>query len=349
MSETSETNVGKPGLLEALNKGPVICAEGYLFEMERRGYLSANAFIPEVVLDDPQALEQLHRDFVHAGSDVVLAFTYYVDREKLKVLGHEEILEKMYKDALTIAKKVADETHTLLAGNISQTNVWKPNDKEAARKTTAMFREQARWSKEGGADFIIAETISYLGEARLALQEIKRVGLPAVVNLALDANGLLRDGGKPEDGCQQLVDSGADVVGLNCFRGPQTMLPYLRRIRKKIKANLAALPVAYRTTTNQPTFHVLTDNEGNKAFPVNLEPFICTRDEMAEFAREAIRLGVSFLGGCCGTAPYHVRAMAEALGRRVEASKYSPAELTEEQKRLFIPIASCHKDNLCFD
>jgi betaine-homocysteine S-methyltransferase len=152
-----------------------------------------------------------------------------------------------------------------------------------------------------------------------------------------------------KDGCQELVDSGADVVGLNCFRAPQTMLPYLRRISKKIKTNLAALPVAYRTTTQEPTFHVLTDKEGNKAFPVNLEPLICTRNEMAEFTVEAVKLGVNFIGGCCGTAPFHIRAMAEALGRRVEASKYSPAELTEEQKRLLIPIASCHKENLCFD
>ena len=63
------------GLLERLDKGPVICAEGYLFELERRGYLQAGAFVPEVVLDHPEVVAQLHRDFVHAGSDVVEAFT----------------------------------------------------------------------------------------------------------------------------------------------------------------------------------------------------------------------------------------------------------------------------------
>jgi betaine-homocysteine S-methyltransferase len=345
----AEVTIKELGLLGALEQGVVICAEGYLFEMERRGYLSANSFIPEVVLDDPQALEQLHRDFVHAGSDVVLAFTYYVDREKLKSLGHEEILEEMYRQALKIAKNVSDETHTLLAGNISQTNVWRPNDKEAERKTIAMFEEQVRWSREGGADFIIAETLSYLGEANLALQAIKEVGLPAVVNLALDVDGVLRDGFEVEDGCQRLVDAGADVVGLNCFRGPRTMIPYLERITNKLDTHIAALPVAFRTTTDEPTFHVLMDGEGNIAFPVKLEPFVCTREEIAEFAKAAVALGVKFIGGCCGTAPYHIRAMAEALGRQVEASKYSPAELTEEQKKLFIPIATCHKESVCFD
>lgn len=337
------------GLLKALDRGPVICAEGYLFEMERRGYLQANLFVPEVVLDNPRTLEQLHQDFVHAGSDVVLAFTYYVDREKLKIIGREDVLEEMYTAALQIAQKVADETDTLLAGNISQTNVWKANDKEAERKTIAMFAEQARWSREGGADFIIAETISYLGEACLALEEIKRVGLPAVVNLAIDADGLMRDGYKPEDACQTLVDLGADVVGLNCFRGPRTMLPILERITERVKGNVSAVPVAYRTTADEPTFGVLSDKDGNKAFPIHLEPFTCTRDEMAEFASDANKLGINFIGGCCGTSPYHIRAIAEALGRKPEASKYSPAELTEEQKGLFIPVASCHKEDQCFD
>src|SRR5215472_631598 len=70
-------------------QGPVICAEGYLFELERRGYLQAGAFVPEVVLDHPEAVLQLHRDFVHAGSDVVEALTYHAHREKLRIVGKE--------------------------------------------------------------------------------------------------------------------------------------------------------------------------------------------------------------------------------------------------------------------
>jgi betaine-homocysteine S-methyltransferase len=72
----SEKQNPKMGLLERLDQGPVICAEGYLFELERRGYLQAGAFVPEVVLDHPEAVEQLHREFVRAGSDVVQALTY---------------------------------------------------------------------------------------------------------------------------------------------------------------------------------------------------------------------------------------------------------------------------------
>ena len=112
------------GLLERLDKGPVICAEGYLFELERRGYLQAGAFVPEVVLDHPEVVAQLHRDFVHAGSDVVEAFTYYAHREKLRIVGKEHLLEEMNRQALAIAKEVADESGALFAGDICNTNVY---------------------------------------------------------------------------------------------------------------------------------------------------------------------------------------------------------------------------------
>ncbi|TMH56875.1 MAG: homocysteine S-methyltransferase family protein, partial [Betaproteobacteria bacterium] len=81
-------------LLQRLDQGPVVCAEGYVFELERRGYLQAGAFVPEVVLEHPDVVAQLHRDFVHAGSDVVEALTYYAHREKLRVIGREGDLER---------------------------------------------------------------------------------------------------------------------------------------------------------------------------------------------------------------------------------------------------------------
>src|SRR3989454_3339493 len=107
-----------PGLLERLAAGPVICAEGYLFEFERRGYLQAGAFVPEVVLEHPELVEQLHREFAHAGSDVIEAFTYYGHREKLRLIGRERDLEPMNRMALKIARKVARDTGSLFAGNI---------------------------------------------------------------------------------------------------------------------------------------------------------------------------------------------------------------------------------------
>src|SRR5262249_56284892 len=97
----------KRGLLERLADGPVLCAEGYLFELERRGYLQAGGFVPEVVLENPEALAQGHREFVRAGSAVVDAFTYYGHREKMRLIGKEELLEPLNRQALELAHSEA--------------------------------------------------------------------------------------------------------------------------------------------------------------------------------------------------------------------------------------------------
>src|SRR5947209_19091196 len=110
MTATTLSNRTTPGLLDRLKQGPVICAEGYLFECERRGYLQAGAFVPEVVLEHSEVITELHREFVHAGSDIVEAFTYYAHREKLRLIGKEGMLEDLNRQALQIAKDVATES-----------------------------------------------------------------------------------------------------------------------------------------------------------------------------------------------------------------------------------------------
>ena len=319
---------GRKGLRERLADGPVICAEGYLFELERRGYLQAGAFVPEAVIDHPEVVERLHRDFVHAGSDVVEAFTYYAHREKLRIIGREGELEGMNRRALAMAKKVADETGTLFAGNISNTNIFDPTDRASQKAVRSMFEEQVGWAVDAGVDYIIAETFSYAAEAKLALDVIKSARMPACVTMAVHRKAVTTEGLAPEDAMRQLADAGADVVGLNCSRGPATMLPLLEKIAKAVKVPVAALPVPYRTTAEEPTFQALRDPNchclpGEMPFPVALDPFTCNRFEIAEFTKAAHALGVRYIGVCCGAMPHHIRSVAEALGRRPPASRYS--------------------------
>jgi betaine-homocysteine S-methyltransferase len=308
-----------------LKSGAVVCAEGYLFECERRGYLQAGAFVPEVVLEHPGVVSELHREFVHAGSDVVEAFTYYGHRAKLRVIGKEDILEPLNRHALTIAARVARETGTLLAGNVCNTNVYEPGT-PAEQEVRAAFEEQVAWAVEAGADLVIAETFSWLGEALLALETIRAAGLPAVVTFAVHKDGVMRDEVSPEDACRQAEQAGATVVGLNCIRGPRTMLPVLERVREAVSCEVAALPVPYRTTEAEPTMQSLRDpgRNGEQAFPTALDPYTCTRQELGEFAAEALALGVRYLGVCCGAGPHHIRAVAEAVGKAPPASRYSP-------------------------
>ena len=324
----------KRQLIERLNDGPVICAEGFLFEVEKRGYLAAGEFVPMVALEHPEALENLHKDFQHAGSDIVQAFTYNGHREKMRVIDKEELLEPLNRAALKIAKKIADNPidggePNLMSGNISNSNIWEQDDKKSHIEVESMFNEMVEWAVDEGADLIMGETFYYAEEAYKALEVIKKSGLPAVINIAPMAENIMRDGISIVDTCKELEQRGADVVGMNCFRGPATMLPYLKEIRKAISCHMAALPLPFRTTEENPTFFNLPDNNGctchaphGRTFPTALDPLYCNRYEMRAFFEEVNKIGIKLLGVCCGATPMHQREVAEAVGLIVPASKY---------------------------
>ena len=324
----------KRQLIERLNEGPVICAEGFLFEVEKRGYLAAGEFVPMVALEHPEALENLHKDFQHAGSDIVQAFTYNGHREKMRVIDKEELLEPLNRAALKIAKKIADNPidggePNLMSGNISNSNIWEQDDKKSHIEVERMFNEMVEWAVDEGADLIMGETFYYAEEAYKALEVIKKSGLPAVINIAPMAENIMRDGVSIVDTCKELEQRGADVVGMNCFRGPATMLPYLKEIRKAISCHMAALPLPFRTTEENPTFFNLPDNNGctchaphGRTFPTALDPLYCNRYEMRAFFEEVNKIGIKLLGVCCGATPMHQREVAEAVGLIVPASKY---------------------------
>ena len=312
-------------IAERLGSGPVLGAEGYVFELERRGYIKAGPFVPEVVLDFPDAVRELHREFLRAGSDVMVALTYYAHREKLRDVGREGDLEAMNRQAVRIAREVAAEGDALVAGNVCNTWAYDPDDPATKQAVRAMYAEQLGWAVEEGIDFVISETNDYLGEALIALEVIQNLGLPAMVTMAPTQPDQTRDGYGYAEACRILAAAGAQIVGLNCDRGPQTMLPLITAIREAVDCAVAIQPVPYRTHAAAPTMETLRSAAGDRAFPIALEPFGCTRFEMAAFAQQARELGVNYVGICCGAGPHHVRAMAEALGREVPAGKYSPS------------------------
>ncbi|XP_071818890.1 betaine--homocysteine S-methyltransferase 1-like isoform X1 [Apostichopus japonicus] len=323
------------GLLERLHSGEkVVVAEGYLFNFERRGFLQAGPFVPTVVLDHPELVRQLHEEFVRAGSDVVQALTYYANREKLSLIDRETDLEKLNRDALRIAKGVAVKTNTLLAGNICNTNIYDVEDPVNREKVKKMFKEQIDIIVEEGADFIIAETFVIFAEAMIAVEAIKEYGkgITSVVTLAPHLHNteqgqlLTVDNVEITEAIKKLESAGADVVGLNCASGPDTMLSYMELIKKAgVKAPLACVPVPYRTTPKEHTFMLLTDPvTGEFVFPTNLDCALCTRDDIYKFGRRCDELGIPYIGLCCGNAAAYTRTLCESIGRKPPASKYSP-------------------------
>ena len=310
-------------ILKLLKKDIVLGDGGALFEMERRGYVSAGPFTPEMSVEHPEALKQLQTDFARAGAQVLQALTYYAHEEKLKDIGKEGALAQINAAAVHIANDVAKDYGCVVAGNLANTWIYDPADSSSHTETRRQFDQQIEHQVSHGVDFFIAETLEYLGEAKIALEAIKATGKPAMITLGFKSSEQTLDRVVIEDAFRQLEDFGADIVGINCFRDPEGMIPLAARARKTVSCFVATQPVAYRCSAERPHFQIQKFQD-RIAFPLELDPFTLTRLEMARYALKAKEIGINYIGGCCGTAPHHLRAMAEALGRTVPNSQYSP-------------------------
>jgi betaine-homocysteine S-methyltransferase len=298
----------KKGILERLKEGPVVGDGGYLLELEKRGWVRAGPFTPEVALLNPNALRELHIEFREAGADVLQALTFYASRDKLATVGLEDRLEDLNRAAVRIAREVAGEK-CLVAGNISLTWMYEPNSATAADRVRKTFDEQLAVQVDEGVDFIVGETFSWLGEALIAVERGKATGLPTMVTICFENSDETAEGKSAEYAAKALIDAGADIVGMNCLRPPEHMLPSMEKMRKAVSGYLACQPVGYRTPKEKPDFTSLPE------FPLGLDPLQLTRKEMGEYARQAHEIGINYIGACCGAVAIHIREMAKVLGR----------------------------------
>ncbi len=150
----------KKGILERLKDGPVLGDGGYLLELEKRGWVRAGPFTPEVALTYPSALRELHVEFREAGAEVLQALTFYASRDKLATVGLEDRLEELNRAAVRVAREVAGD-QCLVAGNLSLTWMYEPGSPAAADRVRKTFDEQLAVQVDEGVDFIIGETFSF--------------------------------------------------------------------------------------------------------------------------------------------------------------------------------------------
>ena len=299
----------KKGILERLKEGPVLGDGGYLLELEKRGWVRAGPFTPEVALTNPEALRQLHIEFREAGAEVLQALTFYASRDKLATVGLQDRLEDLNRAAVRIAKDVAAD-RCLVAGNLSLTWMYEPESNAAKDRVRATFDEQLDVQVAEGVDFIIGETFSWLGEALIAVERAKKTGLPVMVTICFENQNLTAEGKTAAEAARALVDAGADIIGMNCLRPPEHMLASLEEMKKAVPdAFLAAQPVAYHTPADKPDFTSLPQ------FPFELDPLQLTRKEMGDYAERAHDIGVNYIGACCGSVAIHIREMARVLGK----------------------------------
>jgi betaine-homocysteine S-methyltransferase len=304
----------KRGILERLKDGPVLGDGGYLLELEKRGWVRAGPFTPEVALLHPDALRELHVEFREAGADVLQALTFYASRDKLATVGLENRLDELNRAAVRIAQEVAGE-RCLVAGNLSLTWMYEPNSPSAGDRVRRTFDEQLTIQVDEGVDFIIGETFSWLGEALIAVERAKKTGLPVMVTICFENKDQTAEGKSAAESAKALLDAGADIVGMNCLRPPGYMLRSMEEMRKAVSGYLACQPVAYRTPKEKPDFTSLPE------FPLALDPLQLTRKEMGDYARSAREIGINYIGSCCGSVAIHVREMAGALGKLSEDSR----------------------------
>lgn len=299
----------KKDILQRLAEGPVLGDGGYLLELEKRGWVQAGPFTPEVSVVHPEAVAELHREFLHAGAEVLTALTFYASEDKLSTVGLADSVEQINRAAVRIANDVASDGDALVAGNISLTWMYDPDDPKSADRVRELFDRQLAWQVEEGVDLVIGETFGALGEALLAVERIKAAGKVAMVTMSFEQEPRSHEGHSPAECARRLADAGAEIVGINCLRNPDTTLPLMEEVRAAVDAYVACQPVAYRTPQHSHDFTALPE------FPHGLETLQLSRSEMADYAVRACDLGIDFIGSCCGSVASHVRAMARALGK----------------------------------
>ena len=299
------------GILERLALGPVLGDGGYLLELEKRGYVQAGPFTPEVVIEHPEALMQLHREFMRAGAEVLQTMTFYASEDKLATVGLGGRVEDINRAAVEIAREVASEGQALIAGNLSLTWAYDRSDSKSADRVRALFDHQLEVQIDaGGVDFWIGETFGYLGEALLFVERARLTGQPVMATMSFEARPVQSyEGFDPGECARQLEQAGADIVGVNCLNGPAQQLPIASAMAGAVSCHVASQPAAYRTADDVIDFTAMP------AFPYGLDPLQLPRREMADFASEAKAAGVGYIGSCCGSVQAHVRAMAKALGK----------------------------------
>merc|ERR1712183_2451 len=306
----------KKSLLERLAAGPVIGDGGFVFELEKRGYVKAGPWTPEAAVENPEAVRQLHREFLRAGADVMQAFTFYASEDKLLNRGNnvgEKIgVDTINREAAKLATEVAEEGGALTLGGICQCPSYLTG--KGKEQVQVEFKKQIKMFEETGMDFLLCEYFEHIEEMEWAIEVCAATGKTVAASMCIGPDGDLH-GVSTEECAVRMAKAGAKVVGINCHFDPFVSLDAMKVVKKGLEGAgllgstyMMVQPLAYLTPdASKQGFIDLPE------FPFALEPRVCTRWDMHRYAREAWELGVRYIGGCCGFEAYHIRAVSEEL------------------------------------
>ncbi len=296
--------------LKRLSEGPVLCDGGYYLEFERRCLGSYKSHIPMGVLDYPEGVLEIHKEFARAGAEVIQAMAWGVRTNERE--------QELHEAAVKIAREAAGPDR-FVAGTLSPfvysgRSKWSPMTDDDKKNAQEFFERRVTQQTAAGVDLFIVETFYSVDEVSLAIPFVKQANIPAVVTMTYRDAENTREGYRPGEAAKRLVDAGADVVGINCMRPWQTMRPLMFEVKEAVSVPLCAQPTGYELEPGE----VFNRPLSVAGLWTEVEPRVLTRFSMAQFTAEANRMGIGLIGSCCGTLPYHVRAMAEALGKHTD-------------------------------
>lgn len=318
-----------PDFLQRLAQGVLIC-DGAMGTMLYAHGIYLNRCFDELNLSQPELVAAIHREYVAAGAQILETNTFGANRFKLAPHGHDHLVREINRAGAELARTCAGE-EVFVAGAIGPLGVkLEPYGTVTPAEAEEAFREQVEGLLAGGVDLFLLETFADLNEIVVALRAVRsQSGKPLVAQMTFGDDGRTLLGAIPEKVAARLLEEGADVVGANCSVGPQPMLEVVQRMHAAGALRISAQP-----------------NAGMPRLVEGRYIYLSSPEYHAEFARRFIAAGACIVGGCCGTTPAHIRAVANAvrataprhaatvIAPRAEAAPKAEAKRREDKSAL---------------
>ncbi len=281
-----------------LDPEQVVVFDGAMGTMLYAKGVFINQCYDELDLRAPDLVKDVHRAYVKAGAEIIETNTFGASRTKLTSYGLESQVHAINKAAATIAREEAGD-NVLVAGAVGPLGIrlepYGPTSHEEAKN---IFAEQMQGLKDGGADFFLLETFADIAEIEQGILAAREVdpSMPVIAQMTIGTDCLTPYGASAVDIAKALDAFGADVIGLNCSVGPQTILDAVEDMRKVTQKKISAQP-----------------NAGMPREVGGRSMYMASPEYMATYAAHLVRAGAKIVGGCCGTTPEHIEAMVEGI------------------------------------
>ena len=296
-------------------KDSILIADGAMGSMLHEAVGPQRCF-DELNSTEPEAVFRVHQAYNEAGAQIIETNTFGANRFKLAHLGLGDEVQRLNSRGVKIAREAREAAarEVLIAGSIGPLGLGVQARHPEPQEIVSYFLEQAQALEERGVDLFILETFTYIEEILLAVDAIRSFSLlPVIAQLTYADDGTAYGDLRPVDAAAQLKNKNVQIIGANCTIGPQALLPILQQLTSIDDLRVSGMPNAG-----------LPKREGDRIVYPKSSP-----EYFALFAREAAAAGVRILGGCCGTTPAHIRAMAEAV-KSLRPAKSAKVEVVGE-------------------